>query len=44
MICPACEATNEDGRKFCRQCGESFAAPCPAFGTPNTADVNFCGA
>ena len=43
MICAACETINEDGRKFCRQCGASLAAPCPSCGTPNAPDVNFCG-
>ena len=43
MICGACSTPNEDGRKFCRQCGTSLAAPCPSCGTPNAADVNFCG-
>ena len=43
MICAACDTTNEDGRKFCRQCGASLAAPCPVCGTPNAPDVNFCG-
>ena len=43
MICGACATTNEDGRKFCRQCGASLAAPCPSCGTPNAPDVNFCG-
>ena len=43
MICAACETTNEGGRKFCRQCGASLAAPCPSCGTPNAPDVNFCG-
>ena len=43
MICAACSTPNEDGRKFCRQCGASLAAPCPSCGTPNAPDVNFCG-
>ena len=43
MICGACETPNEDGRKFCRQCGASLAAPCPSCGTPNAPGVNFCG-
>ena len=43
MICAACETSNEDGRKFCGQCGASLAALCPSCGTPNAPDVNFCG-
>ena len=43
MICAACETTNEEGRKFCRECGANLAAPCPSCGTPNAADVRFCG-
>ena len=43
MICAACQAPNEDGRKFCGECGASLAASCPSCGTPNGLDVKFCG-
>ncbi len=43
MICTACQTQNEDGRKFCGECGTSLAALCPSCGTPNASDVKFCG-
>jgi class 3 adenylate cyclase/tetratricopeptide (TPR) repeat protein len=43
VICAACQAANEDGRKFCGECGASLSAACPTCGTPNAPDVKFCG-
>ena len=43
VICAACNTPNEDGRKFCGQCGASLALSCPACGTPNAPGVKFCG-
>ena len=43
MICAACSTPNEDGRKFCAECGASLAAPCPSCGTANAPGVKFCG-
>jgi class 3 adenylate cyclase/tetratricopeptide (TPR) repeat protein len=43
MICPTCGTSNEEGRKFCRECGSHLQAACPNCGTPNDADAKFCG-
>jgi len=43
MICASCQALNEDGRKFCGECGASLAALCPSCGSPNAPEVKFCG-
>jgi class 3 adenylate cyclase/predicted ATPase len=43
VICAACQAANEDGRKFCGECGASLTAACPSCGTPNAPGVKFCG-
>jgi len=43
MICASCQAQNEDGRKFCGECGASLAALCPSCGSPNAPEVKFCG-
>jgi uncharacterized membrane protein YvbJ len=43
MICPNCGSENEAGRKFCDECGTSFARGCPACGASNRAGARFCG-
>jgi class 3 adenylate cyclase len=43
MLCPACGAENEPGRKFCGDCGASLTLACPNCGTPNPPTVKFCG-
>ena len=43
MICTRCSAANEDGRKFCLECGTRLSVSCPVCGTPNTAGARFCG-
>jgi len=43
MNCASCGALNEDGRKFCGECGASLAALCPSCGSPNARGVKFCG-
>jgi predicted ATPase/class 3 adenylate cyclase len=43
VICGACGAENEPGRKFCGECGTALATPCPRCGSPNAATVKFCG-
>ena len=43
MRCSACGAENEDGRKFCGECGASLALACPSCGAPNPPTVKFCG-
>jgi class 3 adenylate cyclase/tetratricopeptide (TPR) repeat protein len=41
--CASCGQANEDGRKFCGQCGSPLAPLCPACGTPNAPGSRFCG-
>ena len=43
MTCAACGTANEDGRKFCKECGGALAAVCPSCGAANTPDSKFCG-
>jgi class 3 adenylate cyclase/tetratricopeptide (TPR) repeat protein len=43
MICSACGATNEAGRKFCKECGAALVIVCPTCSSPNTPDSKFCG-
>jgi class 3 adenylate cyclase/tetratricopeptide (TPR) repeat protein len=43
MQCPACGSANDDGRKFCGECGAALARPCPACGVGNAPGVKFCG-
>lgn len=33
--CPRCRAENREGRRFCGECGLSFASTCPACGFLN---------
>ena len=43
MNCPACGTENEQGRKFCGECGTLLAAACPTCGTTNAPGTKFCG-
>ncbi len=43
MQCPRCRAENRDGRRFCAECGLSFASTCPACGFLNEGSEKFCG-
>ncbi|MBD0330604.1 MAG: AAA family ATPase [Thermoleophilia bacterium] len=43
MACPACGSANEQGRKFCGECGSPLSVACPTCGTPNAAGIKFCG-
>ena len=43
MNCPSCGTANEDGRKFCGECGAALVAACPACGAANAPGVKFCG-
>ncbi|MFN2432070.1 MAG: adenylate/guanylate cyclase domain-containing protein [Gemmatimonadota bacterium] len=43
MLCPACNAANREGRRFCALCGRSLVARCGACGFENEPDERFCG-
>jgi hypothetical protein len=43
MRCPACSTENEDGRKFCGECGRVLALVCPVCGASNGPGSKFCG-
>ena len=43
MQCPRCRTENRDGRRFCGECGLSFAPTCPACGFLNESHEKFCG-
>src|SRR5690349_9403620 len=44
MRCHACGTENEDGRKFCGECGAPLAVVCAACGTRSSAGAKSCGA
>src|SRR4051812_16539402 len=43
MICPQCNTLNEQGRKFCMECGTRLASGCPNCGAQNPPEAKFCG-
>ncbi len=43
MRCPACNADNPAGKKFCGDCGAALAAPCAHCGADNPPGKRFCG-
>src|SRR5712671_4572488 len=43
MECPRCRAQNREGRRFCGECGLSFASTCPSCGFLNEGSEKFCG-
>jgi class 3 adenylate cyclase/tetratricopeptide (TPR) repeat protein len=43
MRCHACGTENDEGRKFCGECGAPLAVACAACGTPNSPGAKFCG-
>jgi hypothetical protein len=43
MRCPACQADNRPGVKFCEECGARLDATCPACGASTPAGKKFCG-
>src|SRR5437867_1530105 len=43
MICSACGADNEAGRKFCKECGTALVVICGFCSSPNAPDSKFCG-
>ncbi len=43
LSCSTCGADNEEGRKFCGQCGSSLTVACQRCGFANGAADRFCG-
>ncbi len=43
MNCQACATPNEDGRRFCKACGQPLSIVCDECGGTNTPDARFCG-
>jgi class 3 adenylate cyclase/predicted ATPase len=43
MDCPGCAAANQDGKKFCGECGNPLPRCCPTCGHANAASNSFCG-
>src|SRR5215510_1449389 len=41
--CPRCRAENREGRRFCGECGLSFASTCLSCGFLNEGSEKFCG-
>src|SRR3954471_14577096 len=42
MQCHCCQAENEDGSRFCENCGARLEASCPGCGAPVSAGKKFC--
>ena len=44
MLCPKCGAENQQGTKFCSECGQKLGGKpkCPSCGTENEAGAKFC--
>ncbi len=43
MICPNCATENEQGKKYCTECGTSLARTCPSCESPISGEEKFCG-
>ena len=43
MQCPRCRVENREDRRFCGECGLSFASACPSCGFLNEGSEKFCG-
>jgi class 3 adenylate cyclase len=43
LTCPSCGTSNEEGRKFCAECGTRLSVACAVCGTVNPAGAKFCG-
>ncbi|HEV7279851.1 MAG TPA: pilus assembly protein PilM [Pirellulaceae bacterium] len=43
LVCVRCSAENDEGRKFCGECGGSLWFNCDSCGKPHSAGERFCG-
>jgi class 3 adenylate cyclase/tetratricopeptide (TPR) repeat protein len=41
--CPGCGFANDEGKKFCTQCGTPLALACPSCGASIAGEERFCG-
>src|SRR5439155_9781999 len=41
--CPGCGFANDEGKKFCTQCGTALALACPACSAAISGTERFCG-
>jgi len=42
MKCPRCQAPNDEGARFCEDCGARLEIACPTCGQPAGAGKKFC--
>ena len=42
MVCPACQADNYEGSKFCKECGTALALRCPSCAAGHEPGQRFC--
>ncbi|MEN3283941.1 MAG: hypothetical protein V7607_5081, partial [Solirubrobacteraceae bacterium] len=42
MVCPACQAQNRDGAKFCNECGTALSMLCASCGAEHRPGQRFC--
>jgi class 3 adenylate cyclase/tetratricopeptide (TPR) repeat protein len=43
LTCPGCGAANDDGKKFCIECGAPLGRACASCGASLTGNEKFCG-
>ena len=42
MVCPACQAENREGAKFCNECATALGLRCPSCGADHRPGQRFC--
>ena len=41
-VCPSCGASNQEGSKFCDQCGRTLVKTCPSCNKAVSEDALYC--